>query len=151
MAIVKQTLHPEGDTVTDIYPKTSADQIADLPQSAKSQLYAHYIQLYNSGGDNYIQAQIFVINSDATAYNKLSSLLEKITACTLIIGTVVLASTVGTAPAGRYMIVRNNKVSDDLEIVIAGTDAPTYGEISLTDNFTITMYDRVIALGSNAG
>lgn len=151
MEIVKQTLHPEGDTGTDIYPRTSVDQIEGLPTSAKSQLYAHYIQLFNSGGDNSIQAQIFVINSDATAYNTLSSLLEKITACTLINGIVVLASTVGAAPAGRYMIVRNSKDSDDLKIIIAGTDASTYGEISLTDNFTITMYDTVIALGSNAG
>lgn len=141
---------PDTDT-THWHVFAAAANKDNFPLSAQNQLYAHYIQLYNVGGDNAIQAQMFVINSDATAYNTLSSLLEKITACTLIVGVVVLASTVGTAPAGRYMIVRNVKVSDDLEIVIAGMDAPTYGEISLTDNFTIKMYDTVIALGSNNG
>lgn len=141
---------PDTDT-THWHVFAAAATKDNFPLSAQNQLYAHYIQLYNSGGDNFIQAQIFVINSDATSYNTLSSLLEKITAYTLMIGVVVLASTVGTAPAGRYMIVRNVKVSDDLQIVIAGTDSSIYGEISLTDNFIIKMYDGVIALGSNNG
>ena len=50
MPNVIQQLHPEGDTGTTIHPETEVKAITDLPTSAKSQLYAHYISclLYTS-------------------------------------------------------------------------------------------------------
>ena len=172
MAIVKQTLHPEGDTGTDIYPKTSTDQITDLPQSAKSQLYAHYMNFYSANGVNgSIAGQIFFINADPTglsgtktveefnAYIKTQVqftvvIIAKINVTTAFNST---ASTSTNIAVGNYMVGRNaitTEPKQELAINIMQLDGIANGDIYLGDLLgtgQLEFYGSTVPLGSNAG
>ena len=154
MAIVKQTLHPEGDTGTDIYPKTSTDQIIDLPLSAALQLYAHYIYFYYKDTNVRWGGQIFFVNSISTPANSLSDIQSQIKGRAIVHGDVVY---IQNAPSGltaniKYS-VRYAYLASDGNINLSGDDGviiqKTLSEL-LFDDIHITFVDNPIVLGSNA-
>lgn len=172
MPIVKQILHPEGDTGTDIYPKTSMDQIEGLPQSAKSQLYAHYMEFYSvSGVNGSIAGQIFFINADPTGLSGAKTVEEfqtyiktqiqyavviiaKVNVTTEFNSTTSIPSTVAV---GNYMVARNGMTTtpkQGLAINIMQLDGITNEDIYLEDLLgtgQLIFYGSVVPLGSNAG
>lgn len=149
MAIVKQTLHPEGDTGTDIYPKTSTDQIADLPTSAKSQLYVHYIVIYNSpsSGANDNNFICYFINASSVEYDSLDSLKTGFSNRMLCNGKVMYNSKPHHV---NYLYKTGNNIN--LNITDLSTGLSSSIDISTIDEYdSLTVDDTVIALGSNAG
>lgn len=168
MAIVKQTLHPEGDTGTDIYPKTSTDQIADLPTSAKSQLYAHYIYMWASN-EEYIDfgGTLFFINGISAPINSLDDLSTQIEGTGVIVGGGYIRKIVPASiktpiqiPIGSYIVGEGRanvgEYENDIRINIVRLDSPggTYvtslKEI-LGSTATLNISDYTVAVGSNAG
>lgn len=149
MAIVKQTLHPEGDTGTDIYPKTSADQIENLPLSAASQLYAHYIAIFNSPsyGANDNNFMCFLINSSSIEYDSLDTFKTGFFSRMLCNGKVMYN---GKAHHANYLFKSGEDISLNITDLSTGLSRST--NISSIDGYdTLTVDDVVIALGSNAG
>lgn len=172
MPIVKQTLHPEGDTGTDIYPKTSTDQITDLPLSSQKQLYAHYHEFYSSNGQNgNISGQIFFINSDNTNISGNKTITEfnnyiksQISYCCVIIAKVEVTTAFNSTtsspiniPVGNYMVVRNGitpSPKEDFAINIVNLTSNLNEDIYLEDLLgegTLMFFGPVVSLGSNAG
>lgn len=175
MAIVKQTLHPEGDTGTDIYPKTSTDQIDGLPQSAKSQLYGHYIRIYSnrSAAENmpWVSMTMFFINSQSNVIDTLAEIINAIKGRFVCSGIIQVTDPKGAMVAenvySAYMMITNGSISGgDLVFDVARTDErvnpPTnaaYATWSMTEilgenwdaNGYTTITDNVVAIGSNAG
>ena len=149
MAIVKQTLHPEGDTGTNIYPKTSVDQIDDLPTSAKSQLYAHYIAIFNSpsSGVNDNNFMCYLINSSSIEYDSLDTLKTGFSSRMLCNGKVMYN---GKAHHANYLYKSGEDIY--LNITDLSTGLSRSMNISSVDGYdSLTVDDTVIALGSNAG
>lgn len=158
MAIVKQTLHPEGDTGTDIYPKTSVDQIADLPTSAKSQLYAHYINLYlsdGSGNANQFICTAFLINANPTPITSITEWLNQMSSRCIASGQINVSTPVASAKVGEYTIDRFYKVSNEqinVHGAFIGDDSVIEENVEvIAGNRTINISDTPIVLGSNAG
>lgn len=153
MAIVKQTLHPEGDTGTDIYPKTSTDQIEDLPISAQKQLYGHYLHITGaeSEGEWLINVYIFFINSIKTPISSISGILGNIKGSAVTNGMVkkdISTSGINCWASDMYISESNVYINyfapDD-------TGVQSYDCTTNPSALTFTCKDNVVAIGSNAG
>lgn len=151
MAIVKQTLHPEGDTGTDIYPKTSVDQITDLPLSSQKQLYGHYIAISKGTREKEFRTLLTFINSIPTPITSLTDLWNQISA--RADGQGIMNGDDGN----NYNIFSIYKASYTSQTGILAyniaTGALYDGDISTlcSEYSSLEFTDTVIALGSNAG
>lgn len=172
MPNVIQQLHPEGDTGTTIHPETEVAAITDLPTSAKSQLYAHYIRFYTNTPAKpttpWCSGNIFFINSKSAAVNNLSDLLEQISGSFVINGTILNSSNYSSdIPNPGYLSIDRGYISDgdiqvDYSVISSDAKNPStaaWGSATFTqifgEDWSINNYcilaDVPIVIGSNAG
>lgn len=150
MPIVKQTLHPEGDTGTDIYPKTSTDQITDLPQSAKSQLYAHYITINDNTSLNLqtIYVSIYFVNSQSSKIESFEALKDAIKSDLEIMGYFKDSTNrEGFICGGNY-----SPSSNTISVMVKSDTGFFYTALNnVASPESLIWRDSPVALGSNAG
>lgn len=156
MSIQYTTLHPEGDTGTDLYPKTDVSQIADLPVSAQKQLYQHRIEVSGTG----VTCFISFINStqeelDSTTWTEFEAKLRQVVQgfCTCSGTFLFTGDSVDNIPKYSNGVIRVLSDTIEANVFNTGNNSSMWLDITtyLSSLDTININDRCVAVGSNAG